>query len=268
MTDTPMTPDQPTPVELTEQQLDALSTAGNRALNDHYHEGQCHCDAWPASCVSSDRYFMGAWDTDAFAIGLPAVLGVWEASRNDRDAAQVAELRADNEALRDRIAELEAFAYGCDGEGCVLPHSSWCERAKQQAEESDGCTCPNSPSHAGYCWLVSPPRNEVDEMRKRIAELTAAPVDEAAELAEGAAELEAMRREHPAPCRVPDSPDCTCPLTPEQALRIERDRPETRTTHDCTLPLVRRLDCGHCPHEVCEDCDRCPHTCECAEVAS
>ncbi|WP_406145030.1 hypothetical protein [Streptomyces anulatus] len=83
------------------------------------------------------------------------------------------------------------------------------------------------------------------------------------EYAEGAAELEAMRRNHPAPCRVPDSPDCTCPLTPEQALRIERDRPETRTTHDCTLPLVRRLDCGHCPHEVCQDCDRCPHTCEC-----
>ncbi|MEU0098240.1 cell division protein ZapB [Streptomyces sp. NPDC006267] len=31
-----------------------------------------------------------------------------------------------------------------------------------------------------------------------------------AELAEGLAGLEAMRREHPAPCRVPDSPDCTC----------------------------------------------------------
>ncbi|WP_228994355.1 hypothetical protein [Streptomyces sp. DH8] len=101
-----------------------------------------------------------------------------------------------------------------------------------------------------------------DDLKKPLLGKTA-PVDEAAELAEGAAELEAMRR-------VPDSPDCTWPLTPEQALRLERDRPETRTTHDCTLPLVRRLDCGHCPHEVCQDCDRCPHTCECAppEVAA
>lgn len=95
-----ITPDQPTPVELTEQQMDALIDAGNRALNDHYHESQCHCDDWPASCVSSGHYFMGAWDTDAFAIGLPAALGVWESLRNDRHAAEIAELRS-------RIAELE-----------------------------------------------------------------------------------------------------------------------------------------------------------------
>lgn len=69
---------------------------------------------------------------------------------------------------------------------------------------------------------------------------------------------------HPAPCRVPSSPDCTCPVNEEQARRIERDRPETNTSHDCNLPLTRRLDCGHCPHEVCQDCDRCPHTCRCA----
>ncbi|WP_097930871.1 MULTISPECIES: hypothetical protein [unclassified Streptomyces] len=195
---TPMAPDQPTPVELTEQQLDALSAAGNRALNDHYHEDLCYCRSWPTSCESSGGYFMGTWDTAAFDIGLPAVLGVWERLRNDRHKAKVAELRADNKALRARIAEL-----------------------------------------------------------------TAAPVDEAAEMAEAEAELEAMRREHPDPCRVPASPDCTCPLTPEQALRIERDRPESRTTHDCRIPLVRRFGCGHCPHEVCQDCDRCPHTCEC-----
>ncbi|MYR48866.1 hypothetical protein GTY83_07070 [Streptomyces sp. SID4928] len=41
--------------------------------------------------------------------------------------------------------------------------------------------------------------------------LNAAPIDEAVEMAEAEAELEVMRREHPAPCRVPDSPDCTCP---------------------------------------------------------
>lgn len=32
----------------------------------------------------------------------------------------------------------------------------------------------------------------------------------AVELAEGLAGLDAMRADHPAPCRVPDSPDCTC----------------------------------------------------------
>lgn len=82
---------------------------------------------------------------------------------------------SERDALRARVAELEAFAHGCDGEGCVLPHSSWCERAKEHAAENDGCTCPkpwpNRPQpHAGYCWLVSPPRDEVDEMRKRLAE--------------------------------------------------------------------------------------------------
>ncbi|THA22746.1 hypothetical protein E6R18_32895 [Streptomyces sp. A1277] len=34
---------------------------------------------------------------------------------------------------------------------------------------------------------------------------------QAADLAEGQAQLDAMRADHPAPCRVPDSPDCTCP---------------------------------------------------------
>lgn len=101
----PMPVGEPMPVELTEQQLEALIDAGNRALNDHYHEDQCHCDAWPTSCVSSGNYFMGAWDTNAFAIGLPAVLGVWESLRNDRHAAKIAELRADNERLRAEIAE-------------------------------------------------------------------------------------------------------------------------------------------------------------------
>ncbi|WP_420169044.1 hypothetical protein [Streptomyces violaceoruber] len=86
-----------------------------------------------------------------------------------------ADIAAEVVRLRARVAELETFAHGCDGEGCVLPHSSWCERAKKSAAENDGCTCPkpwpNSPQpHAGYCWLVSPPRNEVDEMRKRLAE--------------------------------------------------------------------------------------------------
>ncbi|MGC4925560.1 hypothetical protein [Streptomyces sp. DT117] len=54
-------------------------------------------------------------------------------------------------------------------------------------------------------------RRRAETAEARVAELTDAPVDEAAEMAEAAPELEVMRSEHPAPCRVPDSPDCTCP---------------------------------------------------------
>lgn len=87
-------------------------------------------------------------------------------------------LLADLRRARDRVAELEAYAHGCDAEGCVLPHSSWCEAAQKTAAANNGCTCGkpwtgHPQPHAGYCWLVSPPRAEVEEMRKRIAELTA-----------------------------------------------------------------------------------------------
>ncbi|MBX9392235.1 hypothetical protein K4749_01140 [Streptomyces sp. TRM72054] len=83
----------------------------------------------------------------------------------------VAEVRR----LRDRVEELETYAHGCDGEGCVIPHSSWCEVAKKTAAENNGCTCPqpwkgHPQPHAGYCWLVSPPRNEIEEMRRALAE--------------------------------------------------------------------------------------------------
>ncbi|MGW1122830.1 hypothetical protein ACWD5B_37925 [Streptomyces tanashiensis] len=110
------------PIALTEEQLDALIDVGNRALNNHYHADLCHCREWPASCVSSGSYFMGAWDTGAFGIGLGAVLSLWESMRLDATAAEPARLRAErhstNESLsdaaeqlrvqRDRIAELEA----------------------------------------------------------------------------------------------------------------------------------------------------------------
>lgn len=109
------------PLELTEEQRDALSDAGNRALNDHYHEDLCFCREWPESCATRS-YFPGMWDTGAFDIGLGAVLGLWESMRADAAADRVAALEAErhstNEALsdaaealrvqRDRIAELEA----------------------------------------------------------------------------------------------------------------------------------------------------------------
>ena len=101
--------------------------------------------------------------------------------------ALVAELRR----TRDRVAELEAYAYGCDAEGCVLPHSSWCDAAKKTAAANNGCTCGrpwtgHPQPHAMHCWTVNPPRAEVEEMRKRIAELSAAVGPEAASGPSGA----------------------------------------------------------------------------------
>lgn len=102
------------PVELTEEQRDALSDAGNRALNDHYHEDLCFCRDWPESCATAG-YFPGMWDTGAFDIGLSAVLGLWEAMRAERPLSTGAELQsrelsaalAELKTLRARAAELE-----------------------------------------------------------------------------------------------------------------------------------------------------------------
>ncbi|MDX3575938.1 hypothetical protein [Streptomyces sp. FL07-04A] len=89
------------------------------------------------------------------------------------------ELRAEIRRLTDRVAELETYAYGCDAEGCVIPHSSWCQDAKKTAAANNGCTCGqpwtgHPQPHAMHCWTVNPPRNEVQEMRREIAALQAA----------------------------------------------------------------------------------------------
>jgi hypothetical protein len=81
------------PAELTEAQIDALADAGNRALNDHYHEDLCHCSDWPESCASSGHYFAGSWDTAAFSIGMAAVIGAWESMRAAPEADELARLR-------------------------------------------------------------------------------------------------------------------------------------------------------------------------------
>ncbi|MFH9368110.1 hypothetical protein ACH4K8_20810 [Streptomyces anulatus] len=121
----PMPVGEPMPVELTEQQLDALSAAGNRALNDHYHEDLCYCRSWPTSCASSG-YFMGMWDTAAFDIGLPAVIGLWESLRNDRHAAKVAELRAERAQLQDDITG-----------ACLARHEEEQENARLRARVAE-----------------------------------------------------------------------------------------------------------------------------------
>lgn len=56
---------------------DVLIDTGNRALNDFYHERACSCDSWPAKCVTP-RMFFGMYDTDAFAIGVEAIIARYE----------------------------------------------------------------------------------------------------------------------------------------------------------------------------------------------
>ncbi|MFD3333579.1 hypothetical protein ACFWV1_13170 [Streptomyces sp. NPDC058700] len=80
-------------------------------------------------------------------------------------------------------------------------------------------------------------RAEVEVLRARVAELEAASKDDAVD---------------------PDA----------EWRRIEAERPEAAITHRCGIPLTRHLDCGHCPHEVCEGCERCPHTCQCGTPVS
>jgi hypothetical protein len=87
--------------------------------------------------------------------------------------------------LTARVAELEAYAYGCDAEGCVIPHSSWCEAAKRTAAANNGCTCGkpwtgHPQPHAMHCWTVNPPRAEVEEMRRALAAARTTAVDWAA----------------------------------------------------------------------------------------
>ncbi|MFJ3923078.1 hypothetical protein [Streptomyces sp. NPDC090022] len=91
---------------------------------------------------------------------------------------QSPETAAELDRLRARVEELETFAHGCDGEGCTLPHSSWCTKAKEFAAQHEGCTCgrpwESTPEpHAGHCWLLSPPHDEVQRLRARVAELEA-----------------------------------------------------------------------------------------------
>lgn len=66
------------PAHLSDEQLQALDEAGNRAANDAAHERQCACTSWPEACASG--YYATAWDSDMTA-ALPAVIGLWESMR-------------------------------------------------------------------------------------------------------------------------------------------------------------------------------------------
>lgn len=61
--------------------------------------------------------------------------------------------------------------------------------------------------------------------------------------------------------------DVSCQACVKALARKEREEAEAASadevTHRCTLPPNRFLPCGCCPHQVCEDCGDCAHTCEC-----
>ncbi|MEU9354947.1 hypothetical protein AB0D65_29130 [Streptomyces griseoloalbus] len=60
----------------------------------------------------------------------------------------------------------------------------------------------------------------------------------------------------------PDA-DVTCQACVKVLTRQEGRAAVEENTHRCNLPPTRRLACGCCPHQVCEDCDLCAHKCEC-----
>lgn len=144
----------------------------------HLDEVEAAATPGPWSCSESGAIvapLSGTLVADVWEPTAATSNGAFIEAARDALPQLVAELRQ----ARDRIAELEAYAYGCDAEGCVIPHSSWCEAAKKTAAANNGCTCGrpwtgHPQPHAMHCWTVNPPRAEVEEMRRKIASLQAA----------------------------------------------------------------------------------------------
>ncbi|MEU3613447.1 hypothetical protein ABZ725_14185 [Streptomyces sp. NPDC006872] len=153
----------------TDQQLADIETRANAAT-----PGPWCTDSWEIYQGTEYEPGMSMW------IG-ETCRGTGSLEQDRADATFVAAARTDVPALitelrraLDRVAELEAYANGCDAEGCAIPHSSWCDAAKKSAAENDGCTCGqpwkgHPQPHAMHCWKVNPPRSEIDEMRRALA---------------------------------------------------------------------------------------------------
>ncbi|MFK0159078.1 hypothetical protein ACIQVK_44290 [Streptomyces sp. NPDC090493] len=64
-----------------------------------------------------------------------------------------------------------------------------------------------------------------------------------------------------------EAPDTavSCQACVKALAREEADAAAAEeNAHRCTLPPNRFLPCGCCPHQVCEVCEGCAHTCECS----
>ncbi|MER6605938.1 hypothetical protein ABT282_08480 [Streptomyces sp. NPDC000927] len=93
---------------LTEHQIDTLSDAANRTVNDINHENLCACDAWPEKCISTSHYFQGAWDTGDFEVAMPVIIGLWESMCNNRNEGKFAECGSFPETVGASRLDLEA----------------------------------------------------------------------------------------------------------------------------------------------------------------
>ncbi|MFD3802594.1 hypothetical protein ACFWTC_02970 [Streptomyces sp. NPDC058619] len=164
-------------------------------------------------------------------------------------------MRTEQARLAVRVSELETSARGCDGEGCVLPHSSWCIRAREFAAQHSGCTCgepwKDTPqSHAGHCWLLSPPDDELEWHRKRVAELLARVAELEAERSRpapvltAAAGLERLRREVAAGQAAPVAP-CLGELAEQRHQFYDLDADSTAPMPGaCLYPYLRTAPLG------------------------
>lgn len=116
---------------------------------------------------------------------------------------------------------------------------------------------------------------QLRKLEERIAELEAERHSTNEALSDAMVRIAELKALTPAPiqtCRICGAgytlgqPCSNCEFQTRMAAelrRIEAERPEAGFSHRCGIPLVQRLDCGHCPHEVCQDCERCPHFCQC-----
>ncbi|MFJ4887740.1 hypothetical protein [Streptomyces sp. NPDC088731] len=112
-------------------------------------------------------------------------------------SGHLAVLLAEVNRLRARVTELEmstaprlcACGHSRHAHTAPAPHSCF----------AFGQTCP-CPTYRQL-----PPDEAREQLKKNIA------ASAARAAAEHEAELDGMRQQHPTPCRVPNSPDCTCP---------------------------------------------------------
>lgn len=141
------------PVVLTEQQVEALVDAGNGALGSYYHERACACSEYPAGCATDPLYAgaAGYWDTDAFAIGLPAVIALWESMRTPAPGA-LAEQRhlmdpLDNTLthLADQTPATSACNTCGDTPEMWCPSCAACRKGCDSGLIDNPCTHPNAP---------------------------------------------------------------------------------------------------------------------------
>lgn len=127
-----------TPLDLPEPTLEALIDVGNRALADYYHERACSCSTWPEACHSKLKAVL--WETDAFAIALPALLGAWQ-------EMQAAGVQTEPTACGERLGDAVCVVLGRGHTHHVTANGDhWFE-----AEECPHADCQECEEPTLYC---------------------------------------------------------------------------------------------------------------------